>query len=205
MIHITDIMPGQRTADWVLARARRQFLAGERLEMGELARDAGVNRATLFRWFGGRERFLGEVVWSITLPTLDALAARPVGTGGRRIANLLADFAAVANGADHFGAFLRREPQRAMRVMTTPDGGVQQRIVDRVAVELAAEVDAGRLEPVLPVPDLAFLLVRLCETFVYANVITGGEPDAEKVRVAAGALLGVGPEVFAAPGEERDA
>src|SRR5690348_8179422 len=34
--------------------ARRWFQAGRRIEMQELAAELGVNRATLFRWVGGR-------------------------------------------------------------------------------------------------------------------------------------------------------
>ena len=151
MNHIT-IELQERSFAAVIRRARRTFLAGERVEMGDVAANVGVNRATLFRWVGGRDRLLGEVVWSITEPTLDRLAARPIGTGGARVANLMGDFAATAIGTSQFGMFVRREPQCALRVMTTPSGGVQHRIVDRIASVLAEEVDAGRIAPSLPVP-----------------------------------------------------
>jgi hypothetical protein len=40
----------------------------------------------------------------------------------------------------------------------------------------------------LPVPDLAYLLVRIGGSFVYTDVITGDAPDAEKAHAAVTAL-----------------
>ena len=47
-----------------LRLARRSWLAGERLDMGALAKELGVSRATLYSWVGSRERLIGEVIWS---------------------------------------------------------------------------------------------------------------------------------------------
>src|SRR5689334_9858015 len=47
-----------------LGLARRRWLAGERLDMGGLAAELGISRATLYSWVGSRERLLGEVIWS---------------------------------------------------------------------------------------------------------------------------------------------
>ena len=49
--------PGRR-AD----AARRHYVDGERVDMRAIAADLGVGRATLYRWFGSRERLLGEVI-----------------------------------------------------------------------------------------------------------------------------------------------
>ena len=42
--------------------ARRAFLDGRRVDMGVLARELDVNRATLYRWVGTREHLLVEVL-----------------------------------------------------------------------------------------------------------------------------------------------
>jgi len=39
--------------------------------MGVLADELGVNRVTLYRWFGSRDDFLVEVIWSLALRTFD--------------------------------------------------------------------------------------------------------------------------------------
>ena len=47
------------------ARARRRFQAAERIDMSALAEELGVNRVTLYRWVGSRDRLLVEVIWSL--------------------------------------------------------------------------------------------------------------------------------------------
>ena len=47
-----------------LREGRRRFLAGQRVDMSELATALGISRATLYRWVGDREQLLGEILWS---------------------------------------------------------------------------------------------------------------------------------------------
>jgi hypothetical protein len=94
-----------------------------------------------------------------------------------------------ANDSPPFHDFLRREPERALRPLTTRASVCQQRTTAELQRLLEDEVSAGRLEPPLPVPDLAYLLVRIGESFVYTDVITGDAPDAEKAHAAVTALL----------------
>ena len=64
---------GRPVALEAFRRARRTFLAGQRVDMGELARDLGINRATLYRWVGSRDQLLVEIVWSLADRTFDGL------------------------------------------------------------------------------------------------------------------------------------
>ncbi|MGW4633256.1 QsdR family transcriptional regulator [Nocardia sp. NPDC004415] len=169
--------------------ARSGFLAGRRLEMKELAEELGVNRATLFRWVGGRDELLAEVIWSVAEPTLRRAVAATDTRGVQRIATVLGDFAQAVNTSDAFRQFLRREPERALRLLTTTAGSVQRRFVAVIAELLTEAVTAGELDPPLPVPELALLLARITETFIYADVISGEEPDAAKVVQASLVLL----------------
>ncbi|GAA4683325.1 QsdR family transcriptional regulator [Gordonia humi] len=178
-------------SDEVLAIARERFVSGQRLEVGDIAAAAGVNRSTVYRRFHGRDGLIAEVIWSLTELSMAAADRRAHGVGGARIVSMMHGFATLAIGADYFRAFFNQDVERAWRIMTTRAGGVQPRIVDRVAESIAVEVDAGRLHPPLPVGDLALILVRITETFVYATAITGEEPDADKVAQACGAMLGV--------------
>ncbi|MFB7875654.1 QsdR family transcriptional regulator [Nocardia sp. NPDC056064] len=169
--------------------ARSGFLAGRRLEMKELAEELGVNRATLFRWVGGRDELLAEVIWSVAEPTLRRAVAATDTRGVQRIATVLGDFAQAVNTSDAFRQFLRREPERALRLLTTTAGSVQRRFVAVIAELLTEAVTAGELDPPLPVPELALLLARITETFIYTDVISGEEPDAAKVVQASLVLL----------------
>lgn len=173
--------------------ARAGFLAGRRLEMKELADELGVNRATLFRWVGGRDELLAEVIWSVAEPTLRRAAAAAPGHGAHRVATALGDFAHATNTSAAFRQFLQREPERALRLLTTTASSVQRRFVAMITDLLTAEIAAGHLDPPLPVPELALLLARITQTFIYTDVIIGEEPDAEKVVRASLVLLGERP------------
>ena len=170
--------------------ARRWFQAGRRIEMQELAAELGVNRATLFRWVGGRDDLLAEIIWSLAEPTFTAAVDASPGQGAERVAQTVGRFATILDQADYFREFLRREPERALRILTTRAGTVQARVVAAIETLLDEEIAAGRLRPPLPPHDLAYLIVRIVESFLYADIITGEEPDIAMVEQAIGALLG---------------
>jgi Tetracyclin repressor-like, C-terminal domain len=107
--------------------ARGWFQTGRRIEMRELATELGVNRATLFRWVGNRDELLAEILWSLAEPTLAAAVDDAPGHGGQRIATAIGRFATLIDQAAFFRDFLRREPERALRILTTRAGTVQSR------------------------------------------------------------------------------
>ena len=170
--------------------ARRWFMGGRRIEMQELAAELGVNRATLFRWVGGRDDLLGEILWSLAEPTLAAAVEASDGHGAHRITAAIGRFAAAVDQADFLREFVRREPERALRILTTRAGTVQSRLVASIEALLKEEVSRGSLHTPLPVRDLAYLIVRIVESFLYAEFITGEEPDIAMAELAIGALLG---------------
>ena len=170
--------------------ARRWFMGGRRIEMQELAAELGVNRATLFRWVGGRDDLLGEILWSLAEPALAAAIGASDGNGTQRITAAMVRFATMVDQADFLREFLRREPERALRILTTRAGTVQARLVGAIDTLLNDEVSQGNLRSPLPLRDLAYLIVRIVESFLYAEFITGEEPNIAMVELAVGALLG---------------
>jgi AcrR family transcriptional regulator len=170
--------------------ARRWFMAGRRIEMQELAAELGVNRATLFRWVGGRDELLGEILWSLAEPALAAAVEASDGHGAPRITGAIGRFAAMVDQADFLREFLRREPERALRILTTRAGTVQARLVGAIDTLLNDEISQGNLRSPLPLRDLAYLIVRIVESFLYAEFITGEEPDIAMAELAVAALLG---------------
>lgn len=169
--------------------ARRWFIAGRRIEMQELAAELGVNRATLFRWVGGRDELLGEILWSLAEPALAAAIEASNGTGAQRVTRAIGGFATMVDQADFLREFLRREPERALRILTTRAGTVQARLVGAIDALLNDEVTRGNLRSPLPPRDLAYLIVRIVESFLYAEFITGEETDIAMTELAVGALL----------------
>jgi hypothetical protein len=54
---------------------------------------------------------------------------------------------------------------------------------------LAAEVERGDLTPPMDLDDLAYVIVRIGESFLYTDIIAGGTPSPGKARQAVLALL----------------
>ncbi|NQX23490.1 QsdR family transcriptional regulator [Curtobacterium sp. VKM Ac-2852] len=168
--------------------ARHTFIAGSRIDMGALAAALGVDRTSLFRWVGNRDRLLSEILWSLAVPTLDGAtqAADEIGaTGAARLVVVLDRFTADLIDAPYFRAFLTREPARAMRLLTTSDSDVQSRFVARVTALIEQQESSGTFDPApLSAEELARLLVRISESFTYAEFISGETPDPARARAA---------------------
>ncbi|MET0735876.1 MAG: QsdR family transcriptional regulator [Microbacterium sp.] len=172
--------------------AREAFISGRRIDMGGLAGALGVDRTSLFRWVGNRDALLSEVLWSLAIPTLvQAEHANAERSGGDRIAGILTHFVDDLITADYFRQFLRREPARALRLLTTKESPIQRRYVATadwlVRRDLGDEPLGGAIDP----PGLAYLLVRMSESFTYADLISGDQPSSERARVAFRLLLRV--------------
>jgi AcrR family transcriptional regulator len=169
--------------------ARRKFIDGQRVSMGELASELGTSRVTLHRWVGNRDQLLGEILWDLTDRTLNDARAATRRRGGRGIAEALGRFFEVVHRSPFMRSFLEREPEIALRVLTTKRAPVQSRLVDAVREMLATEVEAGRLDPPMDLDDLAYIIVRLGESFVYTDIITGAQPNPARAGRAIEVLL----------------
>lgn len=170
-------------------RARRRFLDGQRIDMQALADDLGISRATLFRWVGNRDQLIAEILWSMAEPTLQSIVESTPGVGAERLATIMGRFCRALIDNQAFRAYLAREPEHGLRMVTRKTSPVQRRLCQAVEDLLTVEVEAGRLVPPLDVPDLAYVVVRLAETFTYTNLITGEPPSPEKAQAAVAALL----------------
>jgi hypothetical protein len=102
---------------------------------------------------------------------------------------MMARFMQAVQGEPGMRAFLEREPELALKLLTTNASPVQSRSVAAVEDLLADAEARGEIVPPMPIPDLAYVIVRITESFLYADLITGAPPDAEKARQAVAALL----------------
>lgn len=131
-----------------------------------------------------------EIIWSIALPTFEQATVGASHTRGpQRIAAVLSNFAAASIQSEPFMEFVQREPERALRLLTTRASDFQTRLLGLIEPLLKEEIEAGRVIAPLPLHDLAYLILRITETFVYADAIAGVTPDPAKVRQAIRALL----------------
>ncbi|HEY6762697.1 MAG TPA: hypothetical protein VI318_24560, partial [Baekduia sp.] len=60
------------TREAVVRAAARRFRHGERIDVAAVAADTGVARATAHRWFGTRERLIGEAIVVASEPVFAA-------------------------------------------------------------------------------------------------------------------------------------
>jgi AcrR family transcriptional regulator len=167
-----------------LRLARRRFLAPERVDMSALAAELGVNRVTLYRWVGSRDRLLVEVIWHLARRTLDDVDAEVSRTeqGAERIVQTITRFleAVIANAG--MQRWLAEEGEHAMRLLTRHDTDFQPRLIAAVQELLETERDAGRLELPVELSEVAYVIVRLIESYTYLDLITGERPDARRAE-----------------------
>jgi Tetracyclin repressor-like, C-terminal domain len=62
-------------------------------------------------------------------------------------------------------------------------------LVTAIETLLREEITAGQLDPPLPPRDRAYLIVRIVESFVYADIITGEQIDIARTEQAIAALV----------------
>ncbi|WP_418277059.1 QsdR family transcriptional regulator [Isoptericola jiangsuensis] len=174
--------------------ARETFVSGRRIDMGALAADLGVDRTSVFRWVGNRDALLAEVLWSLAVPTLVQARRAAVDAGqdgAEHVATLLTHFAADLIRADYFRTFLAREPARALRLLTTTAGPIQHRYVATVEHLVRTHLGPTPFDGAIDPHALAYLLVRVSESFTYADLIAGETPSPDTARSAFRHLLRV--------------
>jgi AcrR family transcriptional regulator len=172
-------------------RARRTFLDGQHVDMGRLSRDLGVNRATLYRWVGSREQLLVEILWSLSRRTFEKLLADPAlaAPGGSRSAVVLDAWLHAVIRNPGMQAFLQREGDFALRLLTTRASDYQSRLLGFIRALLADDLDHERVRSAVPPEDLTYVIVRIIESYVYLSLITGEQPDADRAGRVLRALL----------------
>lgn len=165
-----------------LRLGQRRFLSAERVDMSAVADELGVNRVTLYRWFGSRDRFLVEVLWSLARQALDDIEARVQGAGAERIVAIVVAFLETVIGNRGMQRWLAEEGEHAMRLLTRHDTDFQPRLIGAIEALLREEARSGALRLPVDLHELAYVIVRLIESYTYLDLITGEQPEAARAR-----------------------
>ena len=174
----------------IFEAALEAYLEMRRLDMRALAGELGISRATLYRRVDGRDHLLGQVVWFLTRHAMTrALDSAGRQRGSRRILSVVEHFMRDVNSQPAFRRFLDAEPEAALRILTSKHGGIQQGIIDVLEKVIEQEEEAERLELGVDRATLAYVIVRIGESFLYADVIADNEPDVGKAVAVIGKLL----------------
>lgn len=184
--------PAHLPAD-IFAAASAAYLAGERLDMRQLALGLGISRATLYRRAGNRDQLLASVLWWHGRRTLVDAVRRTVAVGGvDRVIAVTHRVLTVGDQSVPLRQFVSAEPEVAMRVLTGAPGGIQGRYVDCFERLFALETARGHVSFSLDLPSLAYAVVRIAEGFLYADVIGDRERNIGRAEeLVAGLLRGL--------------
>jgi AcrR family transcriptional regulator len=161
----------------VVRGACRFFLRHGTVEMDSLATSLAISRATLYRVVHSRDRLLGDVLWDLGEELLNRARATSTAAGVDGVLEVTHRFCTMLLRAEAFRYFLRNEPKTATRVLFTPAGGVHIRAV---AAQQEILLDAARRDGLTLPGDpahLAYLYVRIIESTLYAELLTGQRPD----------------------------
>jgi AcrR family transcriptional regulator len=169
-------------ADRIVGIAARWIFEGRRLDMQGLADELGVSRVTLFRRVGSREELISQALWRLTERMLEIAverweAERP--EGELHTPGTIRHINAMVAGSAGLRRLLDDEPALTLRVLTDPRGRVQSGIVAFNEVLLRCDMEEFGLVPITEPSALAYALVRLGESFLYADVIAARKPDVE--------------------------
>jgi len=161
-------------AQWV--RCRR------RLEMQGLADELGISRVTLFRQVGTREDLLDRALWVLTEASMEAAvqrweAQRPV--GALHSPGTLRHFNGIVSRSKGLRRLLDEEPTLTIRVITGTGRMVQAGVAERIEAIIRRDIAEFALVPLIEPGALAYALVRLGESFLYADVIAARKPDVD--------------------------
>lgn len=173
----------------VLALARERWLETARLDLGELARELGIGRATIFRWVGSRDALMGEVIWSFHEPELHRALQDSPNRGAALMADLCREsmesvlrYAPMRQWAD-------RDSEYALKILSSETGVIHGRAVAFARQVLQREVTDGYIAPALDLDELARLLVRIETSFLFSDLACGREPSVDSACKAVEILV----------------
>ena len=179
------------------------WLSEQRLDMGALATELGISRATLYNWVGSRERLIAEVLWSIAEATIAQAREDSRGSGPAYVSDVIERYLTALAGFEPIRLFVARDPEYALGILTGSRTPFQQRLIDAVRELISEQVANSGYEPPLDPETLAYVLVRIGESFIFNDVITGAEPDLSKAVPASRVLLHAPPVNEAGGGRRR--
>jgi len=185
------IEPPAEIPSEIFNAALSTFLGRQRVDMRALAGELGIGRATLYRKVDGRDHLLGEVVWCLTRRLMvKALQGAEDLLGPELLLTVMARFMRDVHASPDLRRFLEAEPECALRILTSKQGLIQPGMIDTVQRLLEFVAQRDSFVPQLDQVTLAYAIVRIGESFLYADVIADNEPDVERAGQVMARLLG---------------
>ncbi len=164
----------------LLAVARRRFLRGDKLDISGLASELGISRATAYRWAGNVEELTGSVIASLAADTFRLSLREAEGEGADRLVDMMKRGLHYMSTGPYRAWLMREDPETALRIVASKLGPAQGAMIRLWEALLEEETSCGNLELAVDAHTMAYAIVRLSESFLYADLIAGEEPDMDK-------------------------
>src|SRR3954463_9953276 len=94
-----------------LRLARRMWLADQRIDMGALATELRISRATLYNWVGDRDRLIAEVLWSMTADLIARARTKARGSGAAWLSAVNRHYLTELAAFTPSRQFIERDPE----------------------------------------------------------------------------------------------
>jgi len=186
----TGTEPRAATPADAFRAAVRAFIRGPRLDMGRLADELSISKATLYRWTGPRDQLLADLLTYLSQNTFkDALARTEQLEGAERFlaamrlyVEQLASFAPLRH-------FIQTETPLALRLLTQRGSLPQSDALQMITELLTFEHNVHGMPLRAPADTLAYAITRMTEGFIYNDPVAGIEPDVDAAIHITGLLL----------------
>ncbi len=174
------------TAHDALELATATHMAGRRVDMGTLAKELGVGRATLYRWFDSREALMEQVLLGRAEAYVQAARRSSHGSGDERLMEIVRAMIEASRTARPVRLFIEREPTLALRILAGERGRLHRFIVEQAVRDLT-ETRGGPLPEALQARLDATL--QLITALLWVAVAIGDDPPVERIEGLARELL----------------
>ena len=130
---------------------------------------------------------MGDIAWQIMSDAITRIEARDRGPADPRdrFLRVYGKLTETVRGFPPLITFVADDPDYALRVLTSSFGTVQGHLIAWVSRQLAT----AELRSNVEVDDLAYAIVRLCESFLWSDMITGSPPRADTAMAMIELLL----------------
>lgn len=174
------------SSDDALALATATHLAGRRVDMGTLAKELGVGRATLYRWFGTREALMEQVLLGRAHAYIELARSGSKGAGDERLMDIFRAMISSSRTALPVRLFIEREPALALRILASEHGRLHRFFVEQALLDLTATRGARQAHELEARVEAT---VQLVTTLIWVAVAIGDDPPTERIEGLARELL----------------
>jgi AcrR family transcriptional regulator len=164
----------------VFKMARRRYLKGQHVCLGEIAKEAGISRGTLQRWVGNKDLLLDEILWSLAKPAFERAVCETPDSGIEHIIGVHRRFMTAILSDPALQQFIKNEQHYALRILTDTSSGVSKRVVQLTAAHLRDQQTRGHISLNASAEELAEFFILANQAIIYTDTVSGRSPAIDK-------------------------